>query len=100
MREQFGYAVGVIGLAPSVFYDLTPDEYYHIAEQHNKQQGRWFNNLGAVVYQAFGSAQNGKKFKPMFQVEDNPKVQQGSIRDRHEQLKYFREKGLIENNKR
>ena len=39
----------------------------------------WFNSMGAVIYQAVGSAFAGKRYKEIFQIpNEKSKVKQGS----------------------
>lgn len=56
----------------------------------------WFNSMGAVVYQAVGSAFAGKKYKEIFQIPDEKsKVKQGSKSEREEMIDYFKKQGLL-----
>lgn len=56
----------------------------------------WFNSMGAVVYQAVGSAFAGKKYKEIFQIpDDKSKVKQGSKSEREEMIDYFKKQGLL-----
>jgi hypothetical protein len=56
----------------------------------------WFNSMGAVVYQAVGSAFAGKRYKEIFQITDEKsKVKQGSKTEREEMIDYFKKQGLL-----
>lgn len=56
----------------------------------------WFNSMGAVIYQAVGSAFAGKRYKEIFQIpNEKSKVKQGSKAEREEMLNYFKKKGLL-----
>lgn len=90
--DTFGYAVGVLGLSPFSFYEMTPKELYSVIEQHQKAEQDKMDMFGFTVYNAIGTSLTGKKYKPLFSEGGKAKVNEGSAKEREETLNYFKDR--------
>ncbi len=90
--EQFGFAVGVIGLSPLSFYLLTPIEFMQIAEQYSRSEQIKMDMFGVAVYHGAGLMMGGKKYKPLFNEKVNtPKFQKVDPGVKAEDLRHLRD---------
>jgi len=92
--EQFGFAVGVIGLSPISFYLLTPVEFIQISEQYSRAEQMKMDMFGVAVYHGAGLMLNGKPYKPLFDEKktNSQGYQKVDPETRDADLKYLREK--------
>lgn len=92
--DLFKVAVGVLGMAPSAFFELSPSHVQLAIEGYNSDKQYSFYLQQTAMVNAIGSFFGGKKFKATipFKSEQEAKAKPSTVEEKAETLTYLKDR--------